>query len=203
LPTPSVLPTVTAASDRFSPEHLKERVGLGVSYMSYIGPALSLRYWAHDDEAYDFSMGGYDNPSPGKDFANDLVFTPNWGYGVSVGLRHNWRHPAEDVFVQWIARLSYSQTFYQNSNSSVISTSQNQDLSLFIGPGFEAFVPFWKNISIEGNIGLSLDSHWSQYAQVNSPSYPYTNPTPNYWSLSLGINNTITSILNAAVHFYL
>jgi hypothetical protein len=199
--TPSPTPSATPLSQTFSPDHLKGRWAVGVSSVS--GTTLALRYWCAEDEALDLLVGGSDSPLSGTDPNNNYISTPNWSYGLSLGLRHNLEKPAENVYVQWLERITYYQTFSQSDYSGDLSTNQSQDLTFFTGPGFEAFVPFWKNLSIEGNIGLAVDSHWVQSAQSGTSTFPSSgSSTTSHWTLSFGWNNTITSILNAAVHIY-
>ncbi len=191
----------TPETKSFSPDQLKGHWAVGVSSMSGIGTALALRYWYEGNEALDLLVGGTDAPLNGTTFTNTYVSTPNWSYGLSLGMRHILGKPAEDVFTQWLVRVNYTQTYQQQSNTSFLTTSQTQDLTLFTGPGFEAFVPFWKNLSIEGNIGLSLDSHWIQTDSLSNSTYS-SNIHSGSWVWSLGLSNTITSIVNASVHFY-
>jgi hypothetical protein len=188
----------------FDPGHLKGRWGIGISYMTNFGTALVLRHWYSDNGAFELLFGGYDTPQAGEDFSDNYTTSPGWGYGAGLGLKRNLAMPVENVFIQGAARLTFSQSYQQNSYDYNLRTYQYQDLVLFVGPGFEAFIPFWKNLSVEGSIGLYVSSRWSQTESVYNPAqYSSSNNTKtDSWIISCGLKNNMSSLVNMTVNFY-
>jgi hypothetical protein len=179
---------------------------VGTSYND--GYELVARHWLNERTALDLMVGGNYEPGPGSQ--PNTFSTFYWNYGLGAGFRFNLARPVEDVFVQWIVQLSYLQNYEQQTDETQspasVSTTQEQILNLYLGPGFEAFLPFWKNLSIEASVGINLSSTWSQNSDLNNgfqltPNYSYTHTWQ--WSTGFGSNNTSFSIFEAAVHFYL
>jgi hypothetical protein len=126
---------------------------------------------------------------------------------VGLGLRQNLARPVKNIFVQLLTQASfnqhYGQTTYSGQTPAEVLTSQQETLNLFLGPGFEAFLPFWENISLEVSLGLNVNLTWYQQQDDNSSSAPLPNTySANWSSLGASMANTSTSLLNAAVHFY-
>jgi hypothetical protein len=205
-PTPASTPAV------FSPEHPKGYLGVGIGTTPLGATALALRYWMEDNTALDVMVSGSDSPGAGYDFSGNQITTSNWAYGLSLGLKQNLKEPIRDVFVQGIARLSYAQNFVQSTSTTSENSitygytnlnTQNQEVSLFLGIGFEAFVPFWEDISIEGNAGLSVNALWNEVTDYYNPNFSsQPDISTSYGLLSAGVNTNTFSILSGSVHFY-
>jgi len=208
--TPSPTPAYNPAT--FSPEHLKGYFGMGLGSMTYGGTALVFRYWMDNGTALDFLAGGSDNPTTGYDFSGNAIALSNFGFGVGLGLKENLSEPVRDVFVQMIERATYSQNYIQTTgttsqNGYIYGTSnnvsQNQQINLFWGLGFEAFIPFWRNLSIEGSVGLSANANFNQASSIYNPTYTtLPNTQTSSGLLTGGAGSNTFSLLNGSVHFY-
>jgi hypothetical protein len=186
------------AIENFSPDHLKGTWALGYDYFYGAGSTISVRNWIESDLALDLLVGGNFSPGyPITDFNINNYYS--WNYSVGVGLRQNIARPLKDVFIQLLVLLSYSQGFSQTTDGSVtpsdIYGSQSQTLNLFIGPGFEAFMPFLEDFSVEANLGLNITSYWVEGSGAYE-SYGWS------WRASLGSDSSTFSLFNAAAHFY-
>jgi hypothetical protein len=151
--------------ENFSPDHLKGHYAIGASSINDLSPAMAVRYWFSETKAVDIYFAGYDN--------NDSQY---WAYGLGFGFRQNWKRPVDNVTLQFIEKI----TFERNPSLDTPDT-----LNLFLGPGFEAFIPFWKNLSVEASIGANLS---------------YNLDNGNHASFAIAGDNF--SVFNAAVHFY-
>ncbi len=213
-PTPSetAVPTPSPIPAPFSPEHLKGRTGVGIASLTNIPTAFAYRYWMDDATALDIYLGGTYSQTNSYDFSGGSIQVPTWNYGLSVGLKENFNRPVKDVFVQWIERLSFSETYAEQVYSDVSNGytygsqyyyNQNQVVNLFLGVGFEAFVPFWESLSIEGSVGLSSSLSFNEQDTFYNPAFSSSVNT-HYASyvLTTGFNSNAFSIFNGAVHFY-
>jgi hypothetical protein len=210
--TPSSSPTPSYNPAAFSPEHLKGYFGMGLGSMTYGGTALVFRYWMDNSTALDIMAGGGDNPTTGYDFSGNAIALSNFGFGVGLCLKENLSEPVRDVFVQMIERVTYSQNYIQTTgttsqNGYIYGTSnnvsQNQQINLFWGLGFEAFIPFWRNLSIEGSVGLSANATFNQASSIYNPTYT-TQPNTQTSSglITGGASSNTFSLVNGSVHFY-
>lgn len=209
-PTPRTTPDSDPAA--FSPEHLKGCFGMGLGTMTYGGTALVFRYWMDNGTALDILAGGSDNPTTGYDFSGNPIALSNFGFGVGLGLKENLSEPVRDVFVQMIERVTYSQNYVQttgtvNENGYVYGDSnnvaQNQQINVFWGLGFEAFIPFWRNLSIEGSVGVSANATFNQNSSIYNPAYStLPNTQTSSGLLTGGADSDTFSLVNGAVHFY-
>jgi hypothetical protein len=187
----------TLAIENFSPDHLKGTWALGYDYFNVLGSTVTARKWIENDLALDFMLGG--NFSPGYSYAGSSSNTDTfWNFGVGVGLRQNIARPIQDVYIQWLFLLSYNQS-YQQANDGLgyyNASDQTQTLNLFIGPGFEAFLPFLQDLSVEANLGLNITSYWAEDNGGYNTLYGWN------WKVGLGSDSSTFSIFNAAAHFY-
>jgi|GEM_PF-1943169 len=215
--TPTSVPTLaptqapalspTASPTPFDPGHLKGAQGIGVS-----GTLLTYRYWTGDSTALDLFLGGSFALNSGLDFSGNNTTAPNWNYTLGVGLKQNFKEPFKGVFIQSIEHLTFNQTY----NETIYTTTsygvnygsedyynQSQSVNLYLGLGFEAFVPFWENLSIEGSVGLSSNLNLLETnAFYNSNFSSQANTQTATSNFNLGSTSNAFSILNGAVHFY-
>lgn len=193
------------AAESFSPGHLKGRLGFGLVYNSDIFSVywLNVRWWFEDRAALDLLMGGSYTERKGYGFDSLPNTTPDWNYSLGLGIREIIAEPSEDVHVLFIQRAVYSAYLQQSAGVSSLYQYQTQTLTGFLGLGFEAFVPFWKSLSIEGSVGLKFGAQWEQDIQVlNGYGAPNVKYETDYGNLVLGSNNDFTSLLGAGLHFY-
>lgn len=189
-------------SESFSPGHLKNKMGMGVAFSSPVYLA-NLRWWFEDNMALDLYAGGNYSEQSGANFTNQLITVPRWAWGMGFGLRENIAHPIEDVVIQAIQTATYDAVLSQYSSNSQTNANQNQDLTAYLGLGFEAFLPFWKNLSIEGSIGIQAGAHWIQQKEtLNGYPGPNVNYETDLNTISAQVANNINGIFNTAAHFY-
>jgi hypothetical protein len=224
IPTPVASPTTIAATtpspsqsktpEAFSCNHLSGKWGIGVSSTTNGGNALDLRHWVSDASALEVFLSGYDTPNSGYyDFNGNVVNFPHWGLGGGLGLKTNLAQPISGVFIQGISNLAYSTNDSKTSNLTfnnqnlpvgleMVDTKQ-QGFTWFLGTGFEAFLPYFTNFSLEGNVGLSLNTNWKQYyanfnpAETTQPNYSYA-----VQANTISFSNTTFTLVNFAVHYY-
>jgi len=207
---PTAFPTPIATSPiatpvpkaAFSPEHMKDYLGVGIGSLPYAGTTVDIRYWMENNLALDLMAGGTSNPTSGQDFNGNSIQVPDWGFGLSLGFKENLKEPVHDVFVQLIERLNYSQNYDGYEDTSEVTVSQNQNISVYLGLGFEAFIPFWESLSIEGSVGLTATDTFNEYSVFYNPNYYGTNIQTSGNVFSTGLSSGTFSILSGSVHFY-
>jgi hypothetical protein len=144
--------------------------------------AIALRWWATEKIGLDFlaaldttslqtgSSGSTGGSAPG---------TSDTGFGVGVGVKYNLTRPARDLLTQIVARVSTASST-QNDTTGLVKLNTTT-MGLFLGAGFEAFIPGWDWLSLEGSAGFSLKS---QTIKPDSPAAGGASQTTS--SLSLG-----------------
>ncbi len=198
-PTPSTTPGVTAAvSDKFDPEHLKGKWSFGMNNLFGIFH-LNPRLWVENDLALDFYAGGYEYDVPGTDLNNNPITTADWKIGGGFGLRENITHPTEGVYMQLVEWVIFQDYYLENANYSQDWVQTGQNLIGYVGLGFEAFVPFWKNLSIEGNVGVQGNLGFQQTRTTYSGGAVTTS---NFSGVSFATSNNNLGLMNIAAHFY-
>ena len=134
--------------------------------------ALDVRWWKSDRLAFEALLAlGVSNGTNGAGSNENL-------FGLGLGAKWNWKKPSEDVLVQWLGRVSAAS---DRTGSAAITT-----VAAWLGTGFEAFIPVWRAVSIEGSTGLGL------LAQDKAGN-PVT---------LLGINGNGFVPVNVAIHYY-
>ena len=113
---------------------------------------------------------------------------PRWGFGLGVGVKYNLTEPSHDLLAQLVAKCSYG-TAAQTGGTTQLATT-----ALFVGAGFEAFVPGWDWLSLEGSAGATLNS------QDLEPTNGGTGASQSTSNLSLGGNGF--SPVNLSIHVY-
>jgi hypothetical protein len=132
--------------------------------------AVDLRWWKSDVLALEGLVAlNITNPSPGT---GESIF------GLGVGAKYNWRKPVEDVLVQWVGRFSFATDNSGGSNNTTVAVQG--------GSAFEAFIPAWKALSVEGMVALGFISQ-------NKPSGTST---------LFGITGNGFVPVTVAVHYY-
>jgi hypothetical protein len=200
-----VTPVATPAAESFSPDHLKGRLGFGLIYTNDVSFTYSadIRWWFEDRAALDLLVGGTYAEQKGYGFNGAPNTTPDWNYSLGLGMREVIAEPTADVHVLFAQRLVFSDYLQQSASVSSLYKYQVQALMGFVGLGFEAFVPFWRNLSIEGSVGLKFGARWEEDIQImNGYGAPDLKYETDYGNFVAGSNNDVTSLLGAGVHFY-
>lgn len=117
--------------------------GLGASGGSVAQPnALSLRWWASDRLAVD--LAGTLSAQGVSGSAATQGSLDSWG--GAAGLRYNVSEPSKDLLVQVVMKGAYAK-------SAPDSPAELATQAGFVGLGFEAFIPGWDWVSVEGTAG--------------------------------------------------
>ncbi len=143
--------------------------------------ALDLRYWMNDRFGLDGLLALNVNSQPNS---SETVF------GLAGGGKYNLMQPAKDVLVQLLGRLSIA-----DDNASGGGISRNAfTFGLFFGTGFEAFIPAWPALSVEGNVGLGL--------QVQALSTSGGGVSSSGTGTNFGIMGAGFSPISVSAHYY-
>jgi hypothetical protein len=148
-----------------TPFTLGGKFGFGADQMDGDGFSPSIRYWLNDQTALEVLGSNY---------------MDSWG--CALGVLQNIAHPTRDVYIHLLSRYTFNQ--YSNPNVSSLTNYS----SITLGIGFEAFMPFCENLSLDGWVGLEVDGQ---------TVFPNSSANLNTLTGSLG------SLMNLAVHFYL
>lgn len=187
-----------SALENFDPENLKGKWAMGGAYLYGIGN-LTFRDWIEGNSALDFYLGGYFSSLSGNDFNGNSITTPYSSYDLGIGLRQVVVRPVENVKVEFIQRLMFVGNYDEYANTYDDSVQSSQMFDLYLGFGFEAFIPFWKNLSIEGDAGLEgrLSFHQDRTNYFNGSSTYYSNYTATFMTA-----NNNQGLFNIAAHYY-
>ncbi|HTB23495.1 MAG TPA: hypothetical protein VK914_12415 [bacterium] len=118
--------------------------------------ALSLRWWATERLAIDVLAGGnYNSAQAGRGELSPLVSSsPGMAvYAGALGLRYNLSELSHDLLSQLVLKVSGAQS--AESISGWSGQASETTLAVFVGGGFEAFVPGWDWLSLEATIGVT------------------------------------------------
>jgi hypothetical protein len=131
--------------------------GLGFETMSGGVGAADVRYWLSDTLGLEGNLGlDWASQPGGTDSAGKPTNNSSSAIALGVGAKFNWKKPVEDVLIQFLGRAilaNQSQTTVAAGNSTSLNTLA---FGIFVGTGFEAFIPVWRSLSVEGNVGINL-----------------------------------------------
>lgn len=117
--------------------------------------AVAVRYWATDKVGIDI-LGALDMNSIQTGTGTGTPGTVASGFGVGAGVKYNLTQPSHDMLSQVVAKASFASSTQSDATGLVkVNTGTT---ALFVGAGFEVFVPSWDWLSLEGSLGLSLTS---------------------------------------------
>ena len=122
--------------------------------------ALSLRYWQSENLGWDLLLAGDTSSQPGgNDAAGNPVDNTTRAFGVGIKAKYNWKRPSDWVLVQVVGRASVASLSQDVTNPLSGRIDQaTGTFNLFLGLGFEAFIPAWEAISVEASTGASVSS---------------------------------------------
>lgn len=132
---------------------LRHRWAFGFDYVPGLGGgggalaqpnALSLRWWATDRLGVDVAGTLASQAVSGSAATTGTLNS----YGGALGLRYVLSEPSKDLLVLAVMRGGYAQAA-PDSPAQVATTAG------FVGLGFEAFIPGWDWLSVEGSAGAS------------------------------------------------
>jgi len=193
------------ARARLKPRILRHRWAIGIDSVPGTGPAasgsvavpnaLSLRWWATDRLGVDLLAGGSysSQQAGGSSLSTQVASSPGTStYAGALALRYNLSEPSRDLLVQLLFKGSGAQAQAQPAGASGASGKPG-DLSGFLGVGFEAFIPGWEWLSVEGSAGVT---GYSQYTPQSAGS------AASQTTSGLGLAGNGTSPFNFSVHVY-
>lgn len=122
--------------------------------------AVVVRWWATEKLCLDL-MGALDASSlqtsgAGVLSGSSAPGTSSSGSGFGLGVKYGLTRPSRDMHTQAVARVSTA-TSNQKDASGLVALNTST-MGIFIGAGFEAFVPGWHWLTLEGSAGLALTS---------------------------------------------
>lgn len=156
--------------------------------------AVSFRYWVNERLAWDglLALSLSSQPPGGAGAAGVPAGTDQRGYGVGTVLKWNVKRPSPWLLAQVLARASLaSLAQLQNNGSNTGQTTTT--FGLGIGAGFEAFLPAWDSLSVEGSVGLNFSSSQVKVEGAGSAAQSGS---------SLGIDGSGFTPVNVSAHLY-
>jgi hypothetical protein len=154
--------------------------------------AVDLRWWATDSLAVDLMAAGTASSAAGSGPVEAQ------GYGGGLGLKYNLSEPSRDLLVQVLAKGSYATA--QPLSGTGGATGPNDQLAtvaLFLGVGFEAFVPGWDWLSVEGSAGAGATK---QDLNPGAAAGAAAGPVRSTTTVGLGGNGFAP--VNLSIHVY-
>jgi hypothetical protein len=207
--SPSPTPSPTATPVTTDDLHLGGRLGFGtgmvpfdINTYGFNLTTISGRLWLSDQFCLDLE-GAYNSyTSSGTGFYDIAVSNPNTTYSFGLGGKLNIKEPMKYLFIQLLAQVSFTDNNYQQSGDTQINTINNETVGMFAGIGFEYFIPFLDNLSVESNIGFYSNLNWVTTITEYLPTYNLPNnvKTTNDYSNLIQVNGMTFNTL--IVHFY-
>ncbi len=120
--------------------------------------AASLRYWVNERLGVEalLALDVRTQPSPGG------ASTTRAG-GLGLSMRYNFKRPIEELLPQFMLRITMSQLAQTQENPDAGNPgSTTNTLTVRAGLGYEAFLPFLRALSFEGNLGLEVSASQTQ-----------------------------------------
>ncbi len=155
--------------------------------------AVSLRHWFNEKFALEGKLAFSATSQPTG--VSGTSVTSAWGVGTQM--KYNIARPSQWLLAQFLGGASLAQL---GQSSTTPGTPVSSDtgattttFNIMVGLGFEAFVPVWQSLSLEGSIGLNVGS-------VQTKSAGAAQATQS--SSSIGINGNGFTPLNVAIHYY-
>jgi hypothetical protein len=163
--------------------------------MVAVPSALSVRWWATERLAVDLLVAGnYNSAQAGKGELSPLVSSGpgNAFYAGGLGVRYNISELSHDLLSQFVVKASGAQSAGSISGWSGKATETT--LAVFVGAGFEAFVPGWDWLSVEGSAGAT------GFSQSLTPQGPGNGGVQTI--SGVGLAGSGFSPINLAAHIY-
>jgi hypothetical protein len=163
--------------------------------MLAVPSALSIRWWATERLAVDLLVAGnYNSAQAGKGELSPLVSSGPGDafYAGGLGLRYNISELSHDLLSQFVVKASGAQSAGSISGWSGKATEST--LAVFVGAGFEAFVPGWDWLSVEGSAGVT------GFSQSLTPQSPGNGGAQTV--SGVGLAGSGFSPINLAAHIY-
>lgn len=156
--------------------------------------ALAVRYWINERLCWDglVAVNLNSQPAGGAGSTGVPAGTDQKAFGVGTLMKFNMKRPTPWLLAQAIGRASLA-SLQQVSNNGAGNGQTTSTFGLGVGVGFEAFLPFWDDLSIEGNVLANFSS--SQTKLENSTQAAQSGS-------SLSIDSSGFTPLNVGLHLY-
>jgi len=118
--------------------------------------ALAVRYWVTDDLAWDGLLAMSQSSQP-QSASTIGAGTDTHGYGFGTVLKWNVKRPTPWLMAQLLGRASLA-VLTQTDNTGSGAGQSTTTFGVAFGAGFEAFLPIWDSLSIEGNVAAGFSS---------------------------------------------
>jgi hypothetical protein len=179
-----------------SEDDMTGKIGVGAVIIPTAGTYVSAvtgSYWMSNKVALDGYLGaGGGSVYNGGTASNGAPVTDNTSnLFIAIGGRLDLARPTPDLHLQAIGRLSFNDLSTDHTALGNTATLAGSTVGIFVGAGFEGFIPGWHSVSIEVNSGLHLD--------LNNTSYPGNNlgSTSYYFGGGAGLVP-----VNLGIHYY-
>lgn len=151
--------------------------------------AVALRWWASNRLGFDL-LGALSSSSLQQGASSSATGNGGDVFGVGLAVKYNLSEPSKDLLAQLLARGSYASAQLSDNGGQLDSTA------VFVGAGFEAFVPGWEWLSLEGSAGVTLSS------QDLKPSGATTATTATQSNSTISLGGSGFSPVNVSIHVY-
>jgi hypothetical protein len=223
---PTQVPTATPVISVTAPKsEWAGRFGLGLSAISVTPreplstsadslPLFSIRYWLSNRFQLDLLLGATAGNQTGTNLLGNTVYDPFWAYCYGVGIKTNLAEPVEGLWIKFTNQYLYFQNSSQSSRALNVLNSQNQTvlanavytdqyqyLSVSAGLGFEYFLPFVKNLSLETSETLEFDTNWETY-NLSFPAGYSGGGSQNYSTWILKVTSPGFNLTSLTFHYY-
>lgn len=154
--------------------------------------AVAVRYWVNDSLAWDglltLNLSSQPANAQGVSAGQDSK-----GYGFGTVIKYNVKRPTPWLLAQVLGRASLaSLQSVSNSGTTQGTGETTTTFGLGLGAGFEAFLPVWDSLSVEGNVGLNFSSSQTKTDGASASQS----------GSSLSIDGSGFTPVNVSVHLY-
>jgi len=173
--------------------------GVGAAYLP--GPAgaldaISVTYRGVPNLDFDgMLLGGAASGTVSTTFGSATGAGSDFGIGAQA--RYALLHPSQYLSFQLLGRLSYVTGTLTGTAGGASGSLTTDVFGIFLGGGFEGFIPFWSNVSVEVSSGLNLGF------EGTSASAGGATASAGGSAFGLGASNVNAFVpFNLAVHYY-
>jgi hypothetical protein len=159
-----------------------------------VSNAVSLRYWINEQFCWDglLAVNLSSQPSGGIGASGVPAGTDQRAWGFGTVMKYNLKRPSRWLLAQVLGRASLA-SLQQLSNNGGGNGQTTSTLGLGVGLGFEAFLPLWDNLSVEGSVLANFSS---------SQTKPEGSGQAAQSGSSLSIDSGGFNPLNVGIHLY-
>jgi hypothetical protein len=156
--------------------------------------ALAVRYWVTEGFCWDglVTVNLSSQPPGGNGAAGVPAGTDERAFGVGTRMKLNLKRPTRWLLAQAVGRASLA-SLQQLDNTGSGGGNTTTTFGLGVGLGFEAFLPFWDALSVEGAILADFNSSQTKVSGSSQAAQSGS---------SLSIDADGFTPLNVGIHLY-